>query len=400
MPRGGNSTTEAPARPQKSRNRGREVPPQPRLLAVATAVAADPAASARAAQLSYVSDDRPGITRHPARHGFDYRDVHGQLIGDIETLARIKSLAIPPAWSDVWICPIANGHLQATGRDARGRKQYRYHARWRTTRDETKYHRMLVFSRALPRIRARVEADLRRSGLPRERVLAAIVRLMELTLFRVGNAEYSRTNHSFGLTTLRSRHAIIAGDQIRLSFRGKSGVRQEGRITDGRLARIIKNCRDLPGYELFQYLDDAGTPRTVDSADVNDYLREISGEDVTAKDFRTWAGTHLAAMALRELAPPDGAAAAKSTIVRAVERVAKHLGNTTAVCRKCYIHPAIFEGYLDGTLLRTMASKTRSHAAKKLAGISAEEAAVVAFLRSRIAKLAAGKDAPRRRAAG
>ncbi len=401
MPRGGKSSTEAPAaRTQQNRSRREKSSPEPRLRAILEAVPADPAASAKAAQLRYVSDDGPGITRHNARHGFDYRDVHGELIGDIATLARIKSLVIPPAWTDVWICPIANGHLQATGRDARGRKQYRYHPRWRETRDETKYHRMLVFSRALPRLRARVEADLQRRGLPRERVLAAIVRLMELTLFRVGNAEYSRTNHSFGLTTLRSRHAIIAGDQIRLSFRGKSGVRQEGRITDRRLARIIKNCRDLPGYELFQYLDDDGTPRSVDSADVNDYLREISGEDITAKDFRTWAGTHLAAMALRELAAPDGAAAAKSTIVRAVERVAKHLGNTTAVCRKCYIHPAIFEGYVDGTLLRALAAKTRSHEAKKLAGMSVEEAAVVAFLRSRIAKLATGKGAPRRRAAG
>ena len=230
----------------------------------APALLDDPVAAAKAARLRHVSDDGPGITRHQARHGFDYRDIHGELISDVDTLSRIKSLAIPPAWTDVWICPWPNGHIQATGRDARGRKQYRYHPRWRETRDETKYHRMLVFSRALPRIRARVEADLQRRGLPRERVLAAIVRLMELTLFRVGNEEYSRTNHSFGLTTLRNRHAVIAGDHIRLSFRGKSGVRHEGRITDRRLARIIKNCRELPGYELFQYLDDDGNPHTVD----------------------------------------------------------------------------------------------------------------------------------------
>ena len=355
-------------------------------------------AAARAARLRHVSDDCPGITRCKAHHGFDYRDLHGALIGDVETLSRIKSLAIPPAWTEVWICPLPNGHIQATGRDARGRKQYRYHPRWRETRDETKYHRMLVFSRALPQIRARVEADLRRRGLPRERVLAAIVRLMELTLFRIGNEEYSRTNHSFGLTTLRNRHAEIAGDQIRLSFRGKSGVRQEGRIADRRLARIVKNCRDLPGYELFQYLDQDDNRHAVDSADVNEYLREISGEDITAKDFRTWAGTHLAAMALQELSALDGTTAPKSTIVRAVERVAKHLGNTAAVCRKCYIHPAIFEGYLDGTLLRTLAARTRAYMAKNIEGMSAEEAAVVAFLRLRMEKLARIEDGPRRRA--
>jgi DNA topoisomerase-1 len=365
-------------------------------LSVAALVSAEDAVTAaKAARLRHVSDDRPGITRHKARHGFDYREPEGGLISDIETLSRVKSLAIPPAWSDVWICPWPNGHIQATGRDARGRKQYRYHPRWRDTRDETKYHRMLGFSRALPRIRARVEADLRRRGLPRERVLAAIVRLMELTLFRVGNQKYSKANHSFGLTTLRNRHAEIAGDQIRLSFRGKSGVRQEGHIADRRLARIVKNCRDLPGYELFQYIDDDGNPRTVDSADVNDYLREISGEEITAKDFRTWAGTHLAAMALQELSAIEGAAP-KSMIVRAVERVAKHLGNTAAVCRKCYIHPAIFEGYLDGTLLRTLAVRTRAYMTKNIEGMTAEEAAVVAFLRLKIAKLAAGKDQSRR----
>jgi DNA topoisomerase I len=357
----------------------------------------DPVAAARAARLRHVSDDGPGITRHKARHGFDYRDLHGELIGDMETLSRIKSLAIPPAWTGVWICPWSNGHIQATGRDARGRKQYRYHPRWRETRDETKYHRMLVFSRALPRIRAQVERDLRHRGLPRARVLAAIVRLMELTLFRVGNQEYSKANHSFGLTTLRNRHAEISGDQIRLSFRGKSGVRQEGFITDRRLARIIKNCQDLPGYELFQYVDEDGSRHTVDSADVNDYLREISGEDITAKDFRTWAGTHLAAMALQELSLLDEKTAPKSTIVRAVERVAKHLGNTAAVCRKCYIHPAIFEGYLDGTLLRTLAARTRAYMTKNIEGMSAEEAAVVAFLRLRIAKLAEAGSEPRRR---
>ncbi len=305
----------------------------------------------------------------------------------METLGRIKSLAIPPAWTDVWICLAPNGHIQATGRDARGRKQYRYHPHWRETRDETKYERMLVFSRALPRIRARVERDLRRHGLPREKVLAAIVRLMELTLFRVGNIEYSKTNNSFGLTTLRDRHAVIDGSHIRFSFRGKSGVRHEGRIADRRLARIVKNCRDLPGYELFQYLDGDGNRHAIDSADVNDYLREISGEDITAKDFRTWAGTQLAAMALQEFAGFNGTAT-KSAIVRAVEEVAKQLGNTAAVCRKCYIHPAIFEGYLDGSLLTVLAERTRAYLARNLKGMSAEEAAVTAFLRLRLTTLA------------
>ena len=340
-----------------------------------------------AVRLRHVSDDGPGITRHKARHGFDYRDLDGALIADMETLGRIKSLAIPPAWTDVWICPAPNGHIQATGRDARGRKQYRYHPHWRETRDETKYERMLVFGRALPRIRARVERDLRRHGLPREKVLAAIVRLMELTLFRVGNIEYSKTNNSFGLTTLRDRHAVIDGSHIRFSFRGKSGVRHEGRIADRRLARIVKNCRDLPGYELFQYLDGDGNRHAIDSADVNDYLREISGEDITAKDFRTWAGTQLAAMALQEFAGFNGAAT-KSAIVRAVEEVAKQLGNTAAVCRKCYIHPAIFEGYLDGSLLTVLAERTRAYLARNLKGMSAEEAAVTAFLRLRLTTLA------------
>ncbi|HZK92101.1 MAG TPA: DNA topoisomerase IB, partial [Stellaceae bacterium] len=347
----------------------------------------DPVAAARAAQLRHVSDDGPGIIRYQARHGFDYRDVHGELIADMETLGRIKSLAIPPAWTAVWICPSANGHIQATDRDARGRKQYRYHPRWRQTRDETKYSRMLMFSRALPRIRARVERDLRRRGLPREKVLATIVRLLELTLFRIGNTEYSRNNKSFGLTTLRDRHAVVEGGKIRLSFRGKSGVRHEGRLADRRLARIVKNCRDLPGYELFQYLDADGNRHAVDSADVNEYLRVTSGEEITAKDFRTWAGTHLAAMALRELGGLDGDIS-KSAMVRAVEEVAKHLGNTAAVCRKCYIHPAIFEGYLDGTLLRTLAARTRAYLARNAKGMSAEEAAVAAFLRLRLESLA------------
>ncbi|HEY1797945.1 MAG TPA: DNA topoisomerase IB [Stellaceae bacterium] len=324
----------------------------------------EPAAAARAVRLRHVSDDRPGITRRRASTGFDYLDDNGALIGDYETLGRIKSLAIPPAWTDVWICPLPNGHIQATGRDARGRKQYRYHPRWREARDETKFDRMLVFSRALPRIRKRVDADLRRHGLPRERVLAAIVRLLELTLFRIGNSEYSKANNSFGLTTLRNRHAAISGNTIRLAFRGKSGVWNESRVSDRRLARIVKNCRDLPGYSLFQYLDDDGERHTVGSGEVNDYLREISGEEITAKDFRTWAGTYLAAMALQQLEPAATETPRRSSLVRAVEQVAAHLGNTAAVCRKCYIHPAIFDGHLDGTLRKTMDDRIRAYQAR------------------------------------
>lgn len=359
------------------------------------AAAAEPAAAAQSARLRHVSDeDMPGITRRRAASGFDYFDPSGNLIGDPDTLGRIKALAVPPAWTDVWICPLPNGHIQATGRDARGRKQYRYHRRWRETRDETKFHRMLVFSRVLPRIRARVDADLRRRGLPRERVLAAIVRLLELTLFRVGNSEYSKANNSFGLTTLRNRHAAVTGDTIRLAFRGKSGIWNERRVSDRRLARIVKNCRDLPGYALFQYLDGEGNRHIVGSAEVNDYLRQISGEEITAKDFRTWAGTYLAALALQQLDPAASRPRHPATLLRAVEQVATHLGNTVAVCRKCYIHPAIFAGYLDGTLIKTLDRRIRADQSRRRATMSPEEAAVTAFLRRRFrAPGAPGKSA-------
>jgi DNA topoisomerase-1 len=259
--------------------------------------ALDPEVAAKQAQLRYVDDSAPGITRRKARNGFDYHLPDGALVRDIDTLKRIRSLAIPPAWTDVWICPDPNGHLQATGRDARGRKQYRYHPRWRQVRDEAKYSKLLIFTRVLPQLRARVEEDLKRPGLQRERVLAAIVRLMELTFFRVGNGEYVKMNKSFGLTTLRDRHVAIEGSRIHISFRGKSGKHHETDINDRRLARIVKDCRDLPGYELFQYLDDEGERHTVGSAELNEYLREVTGEEITAKDFRTWAGTQLAAQA-------------------------------------------------------------------------------------------------------
>lgn len=353
-----------------------------------TAAALDPPTAARLARLHHTTDEKAGITRHKARNGFDYRRPDGSPVRDLETLQRIKSLVIPPAWSAVWISPDPLGHVQVTGRDQRGRKQYRYHPRWREVRDESKYGKILIFARVLPSIRARVDADLRRHGLPCERVLAAIIRLLELTLFRIGNDEYARANGSFGLTTLRDRHAHIQGSHIQLSFRGKSGIRNETDINDPRLARIVKACRDLPGYELFQYLDDVGERHTVSSTEVNAYLREITGEEITAKDFRTWAGTNLAALALREFEHVDSDAMRKRAVVRAVERVAKHLGNTPAVCRRCYIHPEVFEGFFDGTLLTTLAEKTRNYLTEEIQGMSAEEAAVVAFLRLRLGELA------------
>jgi DNA topoisomerase I len=350
--------------------------------------ALDPVVAARRAQLRYVTDAVPGITRHQARNGFDYRLPDGALVRDIETLRRVRSLVIPPAWTDVWICLRADGHLQATGRDQRGRKQYRYHPRWREVRDEAKYGKLLVFAKALPLIRARVEDDLQRRGLSRERVLAAIVRLMELTFFRVGNTEYAKANKSFGLTTLRDRHVAIEDGKIHISFRGKSGKQHETDINDRRLARIVKDCRDVPGYELFQYIDDDGERRTVDSADVNEYLREITGEDITAKDFRTWAATHLAAQALREFEQFDSDAKRKKAIVDAVKKVASHLGNTPAICRRSYIHPAVLDGYMDGTLLEGLADETQRFLEDNIHGMKPEEAAVTAFLRLRLGELA------------
>ena len=350
--------------------------------------ALNPELAAKQAQLRYGDDSAPGITRHKARNGFDYRLPDSAVVRDIDTLKRIRSLAIPPAWTNVWICLHSNGHLQATGRDARGRKQYRYHSRWREVRDEAKYNKLLIFTQVLPQLRARVEEDLKRPGLQRERVLAAIVRLMELTFFRVGNSEYAKANESFGLTTLRDRHVAIEGSRIHISFRGKSGKHHETDINDRRLARIVKSCRDLPGYELFQYMDAEGQRHTVGSAEVNEYLREITGEEITAKDFRTWAGTQLAAEALREFEAFDSEAERKRAVVRAVEKVAKHLGNTPTICRRCYIHPAVLEGYFEGTMLQTLADNTRKYLAANIEGMSAEEAAVAAFLRFRLDKLA------------
>jgi DNA topoisomerase-1 len=345
---------------------------------------ADPAVAARAAKLRYVSDKQPGIKRRRAANGFTYLNPDGSEVTDEDTLARIRKLAIPPAYEDVWICRIPNGHLQAVGRDARGRKQYRYHARWRLIRDESKFGKMLVFGHILPEIRRRVAEDLARPGLPREKVLAAIVRLLEMTLARVGNEEYAKTNRSFGLTTLRNRHVRVDGNRLAFDFRGKHGIKHHIDLRDRHLARIVKRCRDIPGQDLFQYLDEEGEPHSVDSEDVNDYLRAISGEEITAKDFRTWAATNLAALALTELEVFDTQAKAKKNVVHAVEAVAKLLGNTPAICRKCYIHPAIFDGYLDGSLLEGLQARAEETLKQPDAGLSAEEAAVTAFLSRRL----------------
>jgi DNA topoisomerase-1 len=355
-------------------------------------VALDPEAAARAAGLRYVSDCQPGIRRIRADRGFIYQHPDGSVVGDEPTLARIRKLAIPPAYEDVWICRNPNGHLQAVGRDARGRKQYRYHPRWRQVRDEAKYGKMLLFGQKLPLIRRQVEQDLAHPGLPRRKVLAAIVRLLEKTLARVGNEEYAKANNSFGLTTLRNRHARVQGAHIAFKFRGKHGILREIELKDRRLAGIVKRLQDLPGQELFQYIDSDGQPHSIGSEDVNDYLREITGEEITAKDFRTWAGTNLAALALRELEQFDSEAKRKKNVVRAVEAVAQILGNTPAICRKCYIHPAIFEGYLDGSLLEGLKQRADAVLDHEAEGLTAEEAALAGFLSRRLGEAIAEPD--------
>jgi DNA topoisomerase-1 len=348
----------------------------------------DPLLAARAAGLRHVSDGKPGLSRTAAKEGFRYLDASGDPVDDDATLARIRALAIPPAWTDVWICAQANGHLQATGRDARGRKQYRYHARWRSVRDEVKYERMIAFGRALPGIRRAVETALKLPGLPREKVLATIVYLLEHTMMRIGNEEYARENKSFGLTTLRNRHVRIDGREVEFRFRGKSGVYHDVKVADRRLARIIERMRDLPGQELFQFVDDDGTTHSIDSSDVNDYLRSITGEDYTAKDFRTWSGTVLAALALQAFEKFDSETQAKKNVVRAIESVAKKLGNTPSVCRKCYVHPAVLEAYMDGAELAALRARAEEELKEDLHALRPEEAAVLALLQERLARAA------------
>jgi DNA topoisomerase-1 len=309
-------------------------------------------------------------------------------------LSRIKALAIPPAWTEVWICPSERGHIQATGRDAKGRKQYRYHPRWRKLRDDAKYSRMIAFGQVLPRIREATDADLKLVGMPRRKVLAAVVQLLELSLIRVGNEEYARTNKSFGLTTMRSRHVSVDGPCIQFRFKGKSGVKHLISIKDRRLARIVSRCQELPGQELFTYIDDEGEPQHLDSGQVNDYLRDISGQDFTAKDFRTWAGTVLASIALQEFEKFDSEAQAKRNVVQAIERVAQRLGNTPSVCRKCYIHPAIVDAYLEGSMLEALRARTAREAARSLGALKPEEAAVMALLQNRLAREGSGEGRP------
>lgn len=310
----------------------------------------DPNAAARAAGLRYTPHDGPGITRRRAGKGWSYLDPDGAVIRDSEQLERIRGIVIPPAWTEVWINPNPRGHIQATGRDARGRKQYRYHPKWRASRDETKFSRMAAFGAALPGIRERVAADLNRSGLPREKSLAVVVRLLDASLIRVGNAEYARDNASYGLTTLRDKHVDVEGTTIHFTFRGKSGKLHEVDVRDRRVAGLVKRMQDLPGQHLFQYLDDEGEAQAIDSDDVNAYLHDISGAGFTAKDFRTWAGTVLAARSLRDLGPFENETAMKANIVTAVDAVAARLGNTRAVCRSSYIHPAVLLGYEQGEL--------------------------------------------------
>ena len=354
----------------------------------------DPIQSARAAGLRYGTDARPGITRKMGRLGFEYY-FRGRRIHRPAELKRIAKLAIPPAWTDVWICPDPRGHLQATGRDARGRKQYRYHPQWRETRDETKYDRMLDFAAALPKIRARTAADLSQPGLSREKVLATVVQLLERSAIRVGNDEYVKANGSFGLTTLQDKHVAVRGSTLRFEFRGKSGKRHSISVDDRRLAKIVTHCRDLPGQELFQYVEQ-GHRRRVDSGDVNDYLKAITGEFFTAKDFRTWSGTVLACAALRDVcaapaargrgkagAPRPTKAAINKNVLQAIDAVAGILGNTRAVCRKSYIHPAVVDSYVDGTLHSVCQRYWSAASTRGRGGLSADEAAVVALLRRR-----------------
>ncbi len=349
-------------------------------------ITTDPVQAAKEAGLRYVSDEQPGYTRQMRGKKFVYFDTEGKEIKDETRILRINRLAIPPAYTDVWICPSPNGHLQATGRDARRRKQYRYHERWREVRDENKYEKMIVFAQALPKIRRRINKDMALPGLPREKVLATVVQLLERTFIRIGNEEYAKENKSFGLTTMRNRHVDVKGSRLRFHFRGKSGKDHDIEIEDPRVAKIVKKLEDLPGQELFQYKDEEAEIRQITSDDVNSYLREITNEDFTAKDFRTWAGTVLAAMALKAQEMFENKSQAKKNVKAAIGAVAKMLGNTPAVCRKCYVHPAVLESYLDGNLVEGLKTRTEEALEEALEDFRSEEAAVLTFLRARLEK--------------
>ena len=352
-------------------------------------IVADAIDAAEEAGLRYVSDDRPGYTRKAKGEDFDWLDADGEPIRDEQRLLRIKRLAIPPAWTEVWVSPLANGHIQATGRDARGRKQYVYHDRWREVRDENKYDRIISFGKTLPKIRRRIARDLKLAGLPRNKVLATVVQLLERTFIRIGNEEYARENKSFGLTTMKDRHVEIKGAKLRFRFRGKSGREHEVDVTDGRIANIISKLQDLPGQDLFQYVDHEGKVRDITSQDVNEYLREITGEDFSAKDFRTWAGTVLTAIALNAQEQFETPKQAKLNINTAIKAVAKILGNTPAICRKCYVHPAVLENYLDQKSIDGLKQTTEDALEKEDVDPRSSEAAILKFLKSRLTKKAA-----------
>ena len=345
----------------------------------------DPRKAAITAGLRYVSDRSPGISRRK-RTNFIYYNKERKTLKDPAELKRIRSLAIPPAWEKVWICAQPNGHLQATGFDVKGRKQYKYHPTWRSVRDEAKFERLLAFAEVLPKIRARVQKDMHRPDLGREKVLATVVRLLEVSLIRIGNEEYAKENQSFGLTTMRNRHAEIGGSTVRFRFRGKSGKQHTVEVSDRRVARIVQQCQDLPGQHLFEYEDHNGEIASIGSEDVNDYLHGITGQPFTAKDFRTWAGTVLAAIALGKMEEVDAETIRKKNVITAIEAVARLLGNTIAICRKCYIHPAIPTSYLNGTLARNLRLKADSEIAQHLHELKPEEAAVITLLRQELAQ--------------
>jgi len=340
---------------------------------------ADAADVARAAGLRYVSDHQPGIRREGSGDEFVYIGVDGEPIDNSKVLDRIKGLGIPPAWADVWISPLANGHIQATGRDAKGRKQYRYHPHWREVRDETKYERMIAFAEALPRIRSQVTRDMARHGLPREKVLATVVALLDATHIRIGNQEYARENDSYGLTTMQHEHVDVHGNRVHFEFRGKSGKDHSVDVRDRRLARIVKQCEELPGHELFQYLDDDGQRHAIESNDVNAYLHQASEDHFTAKDFRTWAGTVVAARALQAVAAFESQTQAKRNVVEAIKEAARQLGNTPAICRRCYVHPGVIEAYLAGSLAE-LDAQDKTVPAPPEHGLRPEEASVLALL--------------------
>ena len=346
----------------------------------------DPQDAAESVGLRYLTDASPGISRRRSGNGFTYLARDGTRLSDPVHLARIKSLAIPPAWQDVWICPFADGHIQATGRDSKGRKQYRYHARFREVRDGTKYEHLVLFANTLPAIRKIVGEHMAMRGLPRKKVLATVVHLLETTLIRVGNDDYAKQNKSYGLTTLKNRHVEVDGSEVRFRFTGKSGKQWSLRVRDRRIAKTIRACQELPGQELIQYVDDEGRPQDVTSTDVNAYLKEITGKDITAKDFRTWAGTVLAAMALSEMQSFDSAAQAKRNLRAAIEKVASRLGNTATICRKCYVHPEVLNSYVDGKLILQVKSEVEDELRSAMDGLKPEEAAVLALLRSRLAR--------------